>query len=207
MTAEQNTGVVNIHGKDYYTVARRIRDFREQYPDYTIVTKIMSCAELVRVSAKIKNEAGRVLATGHAEEERGSTKINAVSALENCETGAIGRALAAFGFTSGGEFASAEEVQGAEAKVDPDQWDRILLHNRAAAKFCAEIAEMKQALSAGDYVYAYGVWKEQIPEAAQNALRIAFTKGGIFTTDEQAAMKSNEWTAARKEYHNGKDQL
>ena len=81
------------------------------------------------------------------------------------------------------------------------QLEKLLLHNRAVARYCAEIAEIKQALEIGDYVYAYGVWHERIPERAQNAIRVAFTKGGVFTTDEQAKMKSNDWTAARNAYH------
>jgi hypothetical protein len=53
-----------------------------------------------------------VIATGLAEEKRTSSQINRTSALENCETSAIGRALAAFGL-GGSEYASANEVQNA----------------------------------------------------------------------------------------------
>ena len=50
--------------------------------------------------------------TGHAEEVYDSSMINKTSALENCETSAIGRALASAGF-GGTEFASADEVANA----------------------------------------------------------------------------------------------
>jgi hypothetical protein len=60
----------------------------------------------------IADETGRVLATGHAEEYRKSSQINGTSALENAETSAHGRSLAALGI-GGTEFASANEVQNA----------------------------------------------------------------------------------------------
>ena len=50
--------------------------------------------------------------TGHAYEKLGATPINSTSALENCETSAIGRALASAGF-AGSEFASADELVNA----------------------------------------------------------------------------------------------
>jgi hypothetical protein len=52
------------------------------------------------------------IAHGHAEEFRGANMINKTSAVENCETSAIGRALANLGL-SGGEFASSFEVDSA----------------------------------------------------------------------------------------------
>ena len=50
--------------------------------------------------------------TGHAVEVYNSSMINKTSALENCETSSIGRALASAGF-GGSEFASADEVSNA----------------------------------------------------------------------------------------------
>lgn len=111
MNAE--TGVVNIRGKQYHTVAKRVDDFRQQHPDYSLTTEIVYCdAECVRMKAIIGDPTGRTIATGHSEEYRQSSQINKTSALENAETSAIGRALAAFGI-GGTEFASANEVQNA----------------------------------------------------------------------------------------------
>lgn len=108
-----STGIVNIRGKEYQTVALRVQKFREAHPDWSIVTQIVSRDEkTVVMVATILNEQNRILATGHAEENRGASQINQTSALENCETSAIGRALAAAGF-GGTEFASANEVQNA----------------------------------------------------------------------------------------------
>jgi hypothetical protein len=64
------------------------------------------------MQARIYNTECRCIATGHAEEFRAASQINSTSALENAETSAIGRALAAAGW-GGTEFASANEVQNA----------------------------------------------------------------------------------------------
>lgn len=111
--ASKDTGVVNIHGKAYETVALRVKKFREKYPDWTLKTEIVSRDEdCVVMLATISNPEGRLLATGHSEEYRKTSQINRTSALENAETSAIGRALAALGL-GGTEFASADEVANA----------------------------------------------------------------------------------------------
>jgi hypothetical protein len=48
--------------------------------------------------------------TGFAEEVRGSSMVNKTSALENCETSAVGRALANYQYQGGKKRASLEEV-------------------------------------------------------------------------------------------------
>jgi hypothetical protein len=106
----KDTGIVDIHGKQYQTVAYRVGKFREAHPDWTLLTEIVTRTdECVVMKATILNDQGRVLSTGHSEEYRADGKINATSALENSETSAIGRALAALGL-GGTEFASADEV-------------------------------------------------------------------------------------------------
>lgn len=110
---KQDNGTVNIHGKEYKTVALRVGEFRADHPDKGLLADIISADDnRVVIKASIVGEDGRVLATGHAEESRNGSQINKTSALENCETSAIGRALAAFGY-GGTEFASANEVQNA----------------------------------------------------------------------------------------------
>lgn len=107
------TGIINIRGKEYQTVALRVKTFRDSFPQFALTTAIIDRDdECVVVQASIADDKGFVLATGHAEEYRAATQINKTSALENAETSAIGRALAAFGF-GGTEFATANEVANA----------------------------------------------------------------------------------------------
>lgn len=122
MGAKLPAGVVSIRGKEYTTVALRVHQFREAHPEFALLTEVvhrdLDCCVM---RATIVNAEGRVLATGHAEEFRKASEINRTSALENCETSAIGRALASFGF-GGTEFASADEVARAVsgAKGSPE---------------------------------------------------------------------------------------
>jgi deoxycytidylate deaminase len=115
----KDTGIVSIHGKQYKTVALRVSEFREKYPiddGWGIETQCYAVdAQTVIMRAVITDPEGRLVATGYAEEERSQRGINSTSALENCETSAIGRALSAAGF-GGDAYASAEEVAQAISK-------------------------------------------------------------------------------------------
>ena len=119
--AKPQKGVINIRGKEYHTVAKRVSDFRsdKRFEGYAIITSVQVMDEVkVIVLCEIKDDSDRIVATGHAEEFRASNNINRTSALENCETSAIGRALASIGI-GGEEFASANEVQGAIKGQEP----------------------------------------------------------------------------------------
>ena len=35
-------GIVKIHGKEYKTVAKRVADFRDKYPNHRLVTELVS---------------------------------------------------------------------------------------------------------------------------------------------------------------------
>lgn len=131
MDKKKASGVVEIRGKQYQTVAYRIQQFREKHPDWSLLTDVVERdAECVVVRAAIVDDEGRTLATGHAEEYRSSSQINRTSALENAETSALGRALAALGF-GGTEFATANEVLNAihqqenRKPISEDEFERI----------------------------------------------------------------------------------
>ncbi len=110
-----DTGVVDIRGKQYKTVGLRVTEFRKEYPvrdGWAIRTDLKECTEdSVLFVASIIDPKDHVVATGHAH-ETWESQINRTSAVENCETSAIGRALANAGFV-GSEYASADEVQRA----------------------------------------------------------------------------------------------
>ena len=63
----------------------------------------------------------RVIATGHAHEVKSASNINKTSFVENCETSAIGRALAMMGIGIDVSIASANEVKDAIAKQDANE--------------------------------------------------------------------------------------
>lgn len=114
----KTTGIVSIHGKDYATVAYRLQCFRELHPNGHIFTTLESDdgTTIVMKCLIYFSEHEMPIATGWAEEVRGSSNINKTSALENCETSAVGRALGFAGFGSAESIASADEVEVAIAR-------------------------------------------------------------------------------------------
>lgn len=161
-------GVVNIRGKEYQTVALRVHNFRAEFKAHSLITEVLHRdRECVVIRASISDEAGRVLATGHAEEYRADGQINATSALENAETSAIGRALAAFGL-GGTEFASADEVaravsgQKAKAGAVGDYLETV----KIAAERMAELDALAETLIGDFDGYGVGSVCERLDEEA-----------------------------------------
>ena len=105
---------VNIHGKQYRTVAERLNELIETEVKYSLTTEIISWEDnTIVMKATLKFDGQKF--TGHAYEKENTTNINRTSALENCETSCIGRALASAGY-GGEEFASADELVNALAQ-------------------------------------------------------------------------------------------
>ena len=106
---------IQIHGKDYVMVKDRIIHFNEHYPNGSIRTELIEMTDRFIVKSTVIPDVDKPerYFTGHAEEVIGSSQINKTSALENCETSAIGRALGCMGIGVEDSFASANEVQNA----------------------------------------------------------------------------------------------
>ena len=107
---------IQIHGKDYVMVKDRIIFFNENFPNGSITTELIEMTDRFIVKATVTPDMENPVRyfTGHAEEVVGSSQINKTSALENAETGAIGRSLASMGIGIEDSFASADEVKNAQ---------------------------------------------------------------------------------------------
>lgn len=104
----------NIRGKEYVEVHTRIKYFRENHKEYGLNTEIVSLNEKrVVMKTTITDKDGRVVSTGLAYEDHGSSNVNKTSYIENCETSSVGRALGNFGIGIEGSVASFEEVHNA----------------------------------------------------------------------------------------------
>ena len=113
----QSHGVTQKGGKKYTEVAKRVEAFRTHFGlKYGITTNIIVDNEKrVVIKAQVYDLSNKEIAVGegYAEEIRGSSLVNKTSAIENCETSAIGRALASLGL-HGGQYASVNEIDKAQ---------------------------------------------------------------------------------------------
>lgn len=111
-------GIQQRGGKKYTQVVHRMEAFRMTFGlDLGVNSQIVTDdGQRVVVKAIITDAEGRTVGSGFAEEIRGQGNVNKTSALENCETSAIGRALASIGL-AGGEYASANELDAVPRKA------------------------------------------------------------------------------------------
>lgn len=116
---------VSIKGKPYVTVNERILEFHRLHPSGEIKTEIVQQDEntvtikaTVSIRVNAMNDPYIKSFTGHAHEDKRdiSSFVNKYSHIENCETSAVGRALAMLGIGIIDSIASAEEVLNAQIK-------------------------------------------------------------------------------------------
>ena len=115
MSDKAKMKTVDIKGKPYVMVKDRILYFNEIHPEGSIRTELIEMTERFIIKATVTPDYSRpeLCYTGHAEEVIGANQINNTSALENCETSAIGRAMALMGIGILESVASADEVVNA----------------------------------------------------------------------------------------------
>jgi hypothetical protein len=109
---------------DYETVESRLEKFWKEFPDGRISTELEVCeaARYVVKAYLYRTYLDQVAySTGFAEEKDTDRGVNATSALENCETSAIGRALANAGFAAKGKRPSQEEMKKVQTFTKPQQ--------------------------------------------------------------------------------------
>ena len=155
---------IKIHGNEYYTVAERVNLLDGKYPGrYSIQTaKVEDNQDYVEVQATLTiqplpdTQLESTTHQGYAREYYKGNAVNRTSALENAETSAIGRALAAANLSGSGEYASANEVLNADKqlskkqqqqpvkKVDPSSNGHLAELKETLAKY--DLSEVEQAI-------------------------------------------------------------
>ena len=106
--------------EDYETVEERLAKFWKEHPDGRISTEVVEHTLqrfIVKASIFRTEVDAYPWTTGFAEETVSTRGVNSTSALENCETSAIGRALANANYAAKGKRPSREEM----AKVNQAQ--------------------------------------------------------------------------------------
>ena len=141
---------------EYETVEERLAKFIADYPDFRISTELESMADnrfIVKAYIFRTYADSVAFSTGYAEEKVSDRGVNSTSALENCETSAIGRALANAGYAAKGKRPSREEM----AKVNKStEWTDFVgtkspddkSADREPAIFSAVQEQLKAALGA-----------------------------------------------------------
>lgn len=119
--AIHNFNTTNIKGKQYVEVNQRVLYFRNEpkYLGWTIENELVAIdSDTCIIKSTIRDTSERVIASAHAQEDRTSSMINKTSYVENCETSAVGRALAMLGIGIETSIASSNEVAMAIAKQE-----------------------------------------------------------------------------------------
>jgi hypothetical protein len=128
---------------NYEPVEKRIDRFYQEYKNGRIVTELVAHSDqmfIVKAFAYRDAADERPASTGFAEERVGSNPVNRQSALENCETSAIGRCLANLNFAPKGARPSLEEMTKTDRVSDapvPTQeysWSNVKISNGPAAR-------------------------------------------------------------------------
>ena len=101
---------------NYETVEDRLVKFWHDHPDGRIATMIEDITAdksmvVFRCDVYFHADDHKAKASGYAEETRNSSPVNKTSFVENCETSAIGRALANCGYAAKGSRPSREEME------------------------------------------------------------------------------------------------
>lgn len=121
---------IDIKGKKYTPVSERILFFNETYPNGKIESKLLTepLSKLIVIQATVTPDVKNPdrYFTGFSQAVVGEGYINKTAALENCETSAWGRCLAAMGIGVLDSVASSDEIVKAtnrENEPDPtDDW-------------------------------------------------------------------------------------
>ena len=170
---------------DYETVEVRLEKFIKDYPDFRISTELEVIEKdryIVKAYLYKTYDASVAWVTGLAEEKVSDRGVNATSALENCETSAIGRALANAGYASKGKRPSREEMSKVVAQKPPkpsiaevkpddqDYWTTPVNEYRGvvdapvtldkALETVASIMGTGEAVEAPSCEHGHMIWKE-----------------------------------------------
>ena len=134
---------IDLKGKNYAMVSERITAFRKLYPEGFIKTDILfndGTTILMKATCGYYREDGSeaVLGVGLAQEVKGRGMVNGTSHVENCQTGAIGRAIGVLGIgQNGGGICSAEELVNAitgQKQIEDEEKSAARKANKAGAE-------------------------------------------------------------------------
>ena len=179
--------------EDYETVEDRLTKFWKEHPDGRIDTKLVdaSATRFIVQAYIYRTEVDQhPWASGLAEETISGRGVNATSALENCETSAIGRALASAGYATKGKRPSREEM----AKVQ----------EQSKVKAELDKVKAKMAQTSTEYIPVEkdnDPWTMQVAPPVQtleSAVEMVKSSLGGTTPDESCIHGARVWKTGTK---------
>jgi len=178
---------------DYEPVEVRLEKFIKDYADFRISTEL-EVVEANRYIVKAylyKNSSDSIAwATGYAEETVSARGVNQTSALENCETSAIGRALANAGYAPKGKRPSREEMKKVApnhpalqvvpdvAPVDVDYWNTSFKEQAVIAEIVNTQMDTPSCVH-GEMVWQTGISQKNGKEWGRMTCQSKGQTGGI----------------------------
>lgn len=149
-----NNGIVQIHGKEYMTVARRVELAREQEALESVETEVLSHDPVV-IKAKVTIKGRTFTGISSVNPESGKT-IERENPYEVAETSAVGRALGFAGFGLLESIASADEVARAVANSSSQQkfgQQQIIEETNLTCEVCGKPATERKGTTKGGKQY------------------------------------------------------
>ena len=133
---------VEIHGKQYVTVAERVTQMHEAGGEMVISTEIIRDTDTsISIKATVTCKAGTF--SGHATSRYEAGGIEGQSPLEVAETSAVGRALGFAGYGAVEGIASADEVAVAQQRSDGPTPKQVTLLTTLWQSYVKEIGGAK----------------------------------------------------------------
>ena len=172
---------------DYETVEERLVKFWKEHPDGRIDTELIEATPsrfIVRATIFRTEADARHWTSGLAFEHISDRGVNSTSALENCETSAIGRALANAGYATKGKRASREEMSKVAA-AQPNKFEQRIAEKIPVEKpsdpWTIEQKDMPLPVSEAVTALNDGIKPEEIPSCKHGTMK---TMNGIGNTNK-----------------------
>lgn len=170
--------------QDYETVEERLVKYWKDHPDGRIDTHIVEASPMrfiVKASIYRTEVDAHPWTTGFAEETVAAKGVNATSALENCETSAIGRALANAGYATKGKRPSREEMAKVATQANNEQSSKRPFAEKLAEKITMAVEDDPWTVKA----------VEPAPHASMSVDDVAKAIGATVLTDDPTCKHGN----------------